>query len=214
MQTFQTRAQAGQLLAEELIRYANQPQILVLALPRGGVAVAAEIAKQLHVAMDLCLVRKLGVPWHEELAMGAIAYDGAQFVQVLNDDIVQHYQITTDILQTVLQAEQAELLRRNQVYRQGLAFPHLKDRHIILVDDGIATGATMRAAVKVIKQAQPVKLTIAVPVAEPSICEEFAAIVDEVICLLQPEPLLGVGSWYEHFPQLTDHEVIELLNKD
>ncbi len=212
MQRFSDRTQAGQLLADALAHYADQPNVLVLALPRGGVAVAKPIAQQLQAPLDLCLVRKLGVPGHEELALGAIAYDGDEFVQVVNPQIIQSCQISQETIQHIMQDEQAELLRRNSVYRQGRPLPNIRDKTIIIVDDGIATGATMRAAVSAIKHAAPKRLIIAVPVAEQSVCEEFAALVDEVVCILQPDMLYGVGFWYEQFPQLTDAEVIELLD--
>lgn len=212
MEIFQNRTHAGQLLADALLPYAKQPDVLVLALPRGGVAVAAEIAKKLRAELDLCLVRKLGAPGHEELAMGAIAYDGVNFIQVFNEDVISGYQVSPLQLQSVTEVEQAELLRRNALYRRDKAFPKIKGRTVILVDDGIATGATMRAAVQVIKQAEPKHLLVAVPVAEPSVCQEFTRLADEVVCLLQPSPLYGVGGWYEEFPQLTDEEVINLLH--
>jgi putative phosphoribosyl transferase len=205
---FRDRAEAGRLLADRLEEYAGRDDVIVLALPRGGVPVGAELARRLGAPLDLFLVRKLGVPGREELAMGAIASGG---VRVLNDDVVAELGITEeDIARTAL-AEGRELERREQRYRNGRPVADLRGRTVILVDDGLATGATMRAAALAVRGQGPERVVVAVPVAAEPTCDEFPAEVDEVVCALTPEPFLSVGSWYEDFSQTTDEEVRELL---
>lgn len=210
MNTFKDRAEAGKLLAERLSEYAGKPNTFVLALPRGGLPVGFEIAESLRVPLDVFLVRKLGVPGHEELAMGAIATGG---VRVLNREVVDALNIPPDVIDRVAEAEQHELERREREYRDDWPFPDVRGKTVILVDDGLATGSTMRAAVEALGQLSPGKVIIAVPTAPPETCEEFAQIVDQVICLITPEPFYGVGLWYREFPQMTDDQVRELLRQ-
>jgi len=205
---FPNRIVAGQQLAARLISYANRSDVLVLGLPRGGVPVAYEVAKVLNAPLDICLVRKLGVPAHKELAMGAIASGG---VRVLNYDVVSWLGISGKTIDEVAAREVKELQRRDRVYRGDRPQPEIRDRTVILVDDGIATGATIRAAISVIKSQQPARLIVATPVAPPSTCDELKAEVDEVVCLLTPESFYAIGVWYEDFSQTTDEEVRALL---
>lgn len=204
----QNRTEAGQLLAGQLLDYANRPDVLVLALPRGGVPVAFEIAKKLHLPLDVCLVRKLGVPGHRELAMGAIGMGG---VRIINRDVVDWLHISDAIIEKVAREEQQELERRERLYRGERQFPQLRDRTIILVDDGIATGSTLKAAVATLKKYQPRGIVVAVPVAPEAACRELAREVEQVICLRKPEPLNSISLWYEDFTQVADREVQELL---
>src|SRR6202023_636023 len=205
---FRDRREAGRVLAERLAAYANRPDVLVLALPRGGVPVAYEVARALGAPLDVFVVRKLGVPGHEELAMGAIATGG---VRVLNDQIVQRLRIPEYIVDAVAAREQPELRRRERLYRGGRPPPQVRGRTVILVDDGLATGATMRAAIMALRQLQPARIIVAIPTASPETCEELKAEVDEVVCAITPEPFLAVGHWYEDFSQTTDEEVRDLL---
>jgi putative phosphoribosyl transferase len=205
---FRDRTEAGRLLATRLTRYANRPDVLVLALPRGGVPVALEVAKALHAPLDVFLVRKLGVPGHEELAMGAIASGG---VRVINRDVVDGLRIPRAVIEAVTQREQQELERRERLYRGDRPAPDILGRIGILVDDGLATGSTMHAAVTALRKLQPAKLIVAVPTAAPSTCDEFKAEVDEIICAETPQPFYAVGAWYEDFSQITDEEVREML---
>jgi erythromycin esterase-like protein/predicted phosphoribosyltransferase len=205
---FRNRNEAGRLLAEKLTAYANRPDVLVLALPRGGVPVAYEVARALGAPLDVFVVRKLGVPGYEELAMGAVATGG---VRVLNDQIVQRLGIPQYIIDAVAAREQQELARRERLYRGGRPPPDVRDRTVILVDDGLATGATMRAAVMALRQLQPARIVVAVPTASPETCEELKAEADAVVCAITPEPFLAVGHWYEDFSQTTDEEVRDLL---
>ena len=207
-QYFHDRAEAGRLLAEKLTAYANRQDIRVLALPRGGVPVAFEIAKALRAPLDVFLVRKLGVPGHEELAMGAIASGG---IVVHNDEVIGNLDISSQEIDTVVAREQQELERRERLYRGDRPFPDLHGCTVILVDDGLATGATMRAAVVAVRQHQPAHSVIAVPIAAPDTCEALGTQVDEIICAMTPDPMYAVGLWYEHFDQTTDDEVRELL---
>jgi putative phosphoribosyl transferase len=207
--SFKNRNVAGQVLAGKLAAYANSVDVVVLALPRGGVPVAFEIAKALNVPLDVFLVRKLGVPDQRELAMGAIASGG---VRVLNHEIVQALGLSDATIDTVATKEQQELERRESLYRGNRPFPVVRDRVVILVDDGIATGATMRAAAKALRQQQPAQIVVAVPIAAPESCRELAAEVDEIISVETPQPFYSVGCWYEDFPQTTDEEVRDLLN--
>lgn len=210
MDRYLNREDAGKILAHKLNAYTKNPETLVLALPRGGVPVAYEIAKTLHAPLDVFIVRKLGVPGHEELAMGAIAMGGTT---VLNDNIIRELQISPDAIKRVTLAEQKELNRRIQTYRGTQPLPNLHNRIIILVDDGIATGATIRAAVTAIKKSNPAKLIIAVPVAEKSMCEKLSVLADEMICPLRPLYFHAVGAWYEDFGQTSDEEVCSFLKK-
>ncbi len=209
-QQFRDRTEGGQLLATKLAAYANRPDVLVLALPRGGVPVAFEVARALHAPLDVIIVRKLGVPGEEELAMGAIASGG---VRVLNDDVVQMLAIPEGVINKVAAHEQQELERRERLYRGDRPAYEVRGRTIILVDDGIATGATMRAAVAALRQQQPARIVIAVPAAPSSTCEEFAAEVDELVSVIRPDGFFAVGFWYENFSQTTDEEVRDLLQQ-
>ena len=208
MTIFKNRADAGQKLAKELQTFAGQRNVIVLGLPRGGVPVAFEVAQALNVPMDIWLVRKLGVPGQEELAMGAIASGGTR---VLNWEVVQMLNISAETMVEVEAKERAELKRQEQLYRGDLPELDVSRRQIILVDDGLATGASMRAAVLALRAQQPAHLTVAVPTAAPEACAEFEAEVDEIICLATPEPFMGVGAWYEEFSQITDAEVQDFL---
>ncbi len=208
MRLYRDRSEAGQVLATRLMKYADRPDVLVLALPRGGVPVAFEVAKALHAPLDVFVVRKLGVPGHEELAMGAIATGD---VRVINLEVVRMLNIPDAVIDAVAAREQQELLRREQLYRDDRPAPDVTDRIIILVDDGLATGSTMRAAVTALGQQHPARIVVAVPVAAPSTCEEFEAEVDEIVCAQTPEPFYGVGYWYEDFSQTSDQEVHDLL---
>ena len=207
---FLDRTEAGQLLATQLKAYANRPDVLVLALPRGGVPVAFEVARALNAPLDVIIVRKLGVPGEEELAMGAIASGG---VRVLNEDVVQMLAIPEEVINKVAAHKQHELERREHLYRGDRPAYDTHDRIVILVDDGIATGATMRAAVSAVRYQHPACIIIAVPVAASATCEEFAAEVDELVCVSRPEVFFAVGFWYEHFSQTSDEEVRRLLEQ-
>jgi len=205
---FRNRSEAGRWLAERLQAYAHRPDVVVLALPRGGVPVGFELARALDVPLDVFLVRKLGTPGQEELAMGAIASGG---VRVLNDDVVRALAVPPSVIDAVARREEQELARREQAYRGTRPPPEVRGRVVILVDDGLATGSTMRAAVQAVKQMQPARVVVAVPVAAASTRDEIAAQVDEIVCSTPPEPFLAVGRWYEDFSQTTDDEVRDLL---
>ncbi len=207
---FRDRVDAGQKLAEKLTEYARRDDVLILALPRGGVPVAFEVAERLNAPMDVFLVRKLGVPGQEELAMGAIASGG---VRVLNERTVDYLNIPEEVIDRVAAKEQRELERREKTYRDDLPAPDVKGKTVILIDDGLATGATMRAAAIALKQMNPTKIVVAVPVASDETCREFQQEVDAVVCAITPEPFYGVGLWYDDFSQTTDEEVRELLQK-
>jgi putative phosphoribosyl transferase len=208
---FANRLEAGKKLATKLMpRYVNHPDVLVLALPRGGVPVAYEVARALHAPLDVFIVRKLGVPGYEELAMGAIASGD---VRVLNESVTTQINIAQTVIDSVADREKKELQRRERLYRGNRPAPNVKDRAVILVDDGLATGSTMRAATIALRQKQPSKLIVAVPVAAPEICEEFRNDVDEIICALTPEPFMAVGAWYRDFSQTSDEEVRDLLER-
>lgn len=209
-QQFRDRSEAGKLLAAQLTEYANRLDVLVLGLPRGGVPVAFEVAKALDAPLDVCLVRKLGVPGHKELAMGAIAPGG---VRVINENVVDWLRISQQTIDEVTAIEIRELERRNHIYRGNRPALKVKNHTIILVDDGIATGATIRAAIATLKQQQPRELVVAVPVAAAATCEELQAEVDKIVCVLIPEDLYAIGIWYEDFQQTTDAEVCELLTR-
>jgi predicted phosphoribosyltransferase len=205
---FRDRRDAGRLLAAKLAAYANRPDVLVLALPRGGVPVAYEVARALKAALDVFIVRKLGLPGHEEFAMGAVASGG---VRVLNDRIVDEFGIPEYLIDRVAAREQQELARRERLYRGDRPVPDVRGRTVILVDDGLATGATMHAAIRALQQQQPARIVVAVPVAAPETCEQLKAEVDEVICAVTPQPFRAVGLWYRDFSQTTDEEVRNLL---
>ena len=207
---FRDRTEAGKLLAAQLAAYANQQDPIVLALPRGGVPVGFEIAQALHVPLDVIVVRKLGVPGQEELAMGAIATGG---IRILNKDVVQFLNIPDEVIDDITAQELQELERREHLFRGERPAYDVGGRTVILVDDGIATGATMHAAVAAIKQRQPTRIIIAVPTAAPSTCDEFAAEVDELVCVIRPEPFIAVGYWYRQFSQTSDEEVRSLLER-
>jgi erythromycin esterase-like protein/predicted phosphoribosyltransferase len=205
---FSDRREAGRLLAAKLAAYANRPNVVVLALPRGGVPVAFEVAQALNAPLDVFVVRKLGVPGYEELAMGAVATGG---LRVLNDQIVRDLRVPDYVIDRVAAEEGEELTRRERAYRGGRPPLDVHGRTVILVDDGLATGATMRAAVKALRQHGPAQIVVAVPTASPETCGELKAEVDEVVCAITPEPFHAVGYWYEDFTQTTDQEVRELL---
>jgi putative phosphoribosyl transferase len=207
---FSDRHDAGQRLAARLSSYAERPDVLVLALPRGGVPVGYEVATALGVPLDVFVVRKLGLPWHEELAMGAIASGG---VRVLDEDLIRVARVSEADLVRVTAAERAELDRRERRYRGDRPLVSVRGKTVILVDDGLATGSTMRAAVQALRQEGPARIVVAVPVAAPEACDAFRDIVDDIICAETPEPFHAVGLWYEDFSQTTDDEVHELLDR-
>jgi len=207
---YRDRTDAGRQLARKLRHYAGRPEVLVLALPRGGLPVAFEVALALAAPLDIFLVRKLGVPGHEELAMGAIATGG---VRVMNEQVVGRIVIPPQLIERVAAAEQAELERREREYRGDAPHPDVRGKTVILIDDGLATGSTMRAAVAALSQQGPAKIVVAVPVAAEETCEALADEVDEVVCGAIPEPFFAVGYWYEDFDQTTDDEVRELLSR-
>ena len=205
---FHDRTEAGQLLAGKLAAYTNRADVIVLGFPRGGVPVAYEIARALNAPLDVFLVRKLGVPGHEEFAMGAIGTGG---VRVLNDQTVRALRISDQVIEAVAVKEQRELDRRARLYRGDRPPPDLRGKTVILVDDGLATGATMLAAVNALRQQQAGRIVVAVPIAPPETCEPLRAEVDDIICAVTPEPFYAVGCWYEDFSQSTDEEVRDLL---
>lgn len=205
---FKDRTDAGTRLADRLTEYAGRPDVLVLALPRGGVPVAFEVASRLGVQLDVFLVRKLGVPGHAELAMGAVA---AGNVKVLSEELIQDLGIPRALVEQAVVRERLELERRDQLYRGGRPAPVVRDRTVILVDDGLATGATMEAAVRALKQQNPSRVVVAVPVGAGDTCRRLRGIADAVECLETPEPFNAVGLWYRNFSQTTDEEVTRLL---
>ncbi len=207
---FRDRLEAGKYLAARLSAYRDRPDVIVLALPRGGVPVANQVAQALHAPLDVFIVRKLGVPGHEELAMGAIATGG---VRVLNEEVVESLDIPSYVVDRVAARELRELARREHAYRDDRPPPDVRNKTVIIVDDGLATGSTMRAAVKALRQQGPAHIVVAVPVAAQSTCDEFRSEVDEIVCAVMPEPFFGVGAWYQDFSQTTDEEVRELLQR-
>src|SRR5258707_2857322 len=207
---FENRFHAGHILAEEVDHYRDRSDVLVLALPRGGVPVAFEVAKALRAPLDIFLVRKLGVPGHEELAMGAIATGG---VRVLNPDVVDYLRIPGGVIDAVAASELRELERRERAYRGDRPEPDVPGKTVILVDDGLATGSTMRAAAAALRRQAPARIVVAVPVSAPQTCDEYRMGVDEIVCASTPDPFRGVGQWYRDFSQTTDDEVRELLEK-
>jgi predicted phosphoribosyltransferase len=207
---FADRTEAGRLLAEKLGEYADRDDVIILGLPRGGVPVAYEVAKRLRASLDVFVVRKLGVPGFEELAAGAIASGG---VRVLNEDVVRAIPHAEEAIEAVTTRETAELERREQLYRAGRPAPELRDRVVILIDDGLATGATMRAAVKALRESGAAKIIVAVPVGPPDTCREIEEQADETICLSTPAFFQAVGQYYEDFSQTSDEDVRELLSQ-
>ena len=207
---FEDRTDAGRKLAARLTRYADRDDVLVLALPRGGVPVAYEVAQELGAPLDVFLVRKLGVPGHEELAMGAIASGG---IRIVNEELVSYLGIPDEVIEDTAALEERELERRARAYRDDRPAPDVKDRIVILIDDGLATGATMRAAAASLRPQKPRRIVVAVPVSSAETCDEFRNEVDEVICVATPQFFQGVGLWYNDFSQTSDDEVRALLKR-
>ncbi|GAC1428780.1 MAG: hypothetical protein NVSMB65_02090 [Chloroflexota bacterium] len=207
-QRFDDRRDAGRRLAEKLGTYAGDPDVVVLALPRGGVPVGFEVARRLGAPLDVFLVRKLGVPGHEELAFGAIATGG---VCVLNDDVVRELGIGRDVIDAVAAREGQEMARREALYREGRSPPDVRGRSVILVDDGLATGATMRAAAMALRDQDPARIIVAVPVAAAVTVREMGGVADDVVCVATPEAFGAVGLWYADFSPTHDQEIADLL---
>ena len=208
MMGYKNRSDAGKRLAAKLQIYAHRPDVVVLGLPRGGIPVAFEVARTLQLPLDVFVVRKMGVPGHEELAMGAIASGG---IRVLNEDVVRSLNISREIIESVEKTQSEELKRREQLYRGNRPGLDVRDLTILLVDDGLATGATMRAAVQALRRQKPVSIIVAVPAAAPEACEELGEEADDIVCAITPDPFFSVGSWYQDFSQTTDEEVSQLL---
>lgn len=209
-QAFSDRVDAGRQLAAAMVDYRDRDDVLILALPRGGVPIAYQLATFLRVPFDVFVVRKLGLPGHEELAMGAIASGG---VRVVNDEVVGPLGIPATVIDSVAVSEQIELERREHLYRGNRAPIGLANKTVIIVDDGLATGSTMRAAVVAAKQQQPARVIVAVPVGAPATCKELAREADDVVCLMMPEPFVAVGLWYKDFSPTSDHDVQRLLRR-
>jgi putative phosphoribosyl transferase len=207
---YENRVEAGRMLATLLTPYARRPDVLVLGLPRGGVPVAYEVARALEASLDLLLVRKLGLPGHTELAMGAIATGG---IRVLNPEVVEGLGVPAAVIEKVVAVELQELQRRARVYRGDRPTPQIEGRCVLLIDDGLATGATMRAAIAAVRQQQPARLVVAVPVAPPATIAVLRKEADAVVCPATPEPFFGIGQWYDDFTQVTDDEVRALLRR-
>ena len=208
---FLNRSDAGRQLAAELLpRYGGRSDVLVLGLPRGGVPVAFEIAVALDAPLDVFVVRKLGLPGHEEFGIGAIASGG---VRVVDDSVLRAYGVDSRTLEEITEREQRELERRERRYRDDRPFPAIQDRVVILIDDGLATGSTMRAAVAALRAEGPREIVVAVPVGAPETCSAMARLADDVVCLMTPEPFYAVGLWYENFDQTDDAEVHDLLER-
>ena len=205
---FRNRTEAGQVLARRLQQYKNQPDVLILGLPRGGVPVAYEVARELNAPLDVCIVRKLGVPGHEELGMGAIATGG---VRTLHEGIIREIGISPQTIEAVSAREQAELERRERLYRGDRPAPTIKGRTVVIVDDGLATGSTMKAAIQAVRQQDPRQVIVAVPTAPSETCEQLKESADHVVCALTPEPFFSVGGSYADFTQITDGEVRDLI---
>ncbi len=206
---FKNRSEAGRFLAQNLAEYTNNPNVVVLALPRGGVPVAFEVAKALNAPLDIFVVRKLGVPGYDELAMGAIASGG---IRVLNSRVLDYLDIPDEMIERVAAREKRELERRERLYRGMRPTIDVRGRTVIIVDDGMATGSTMRAAVRALRQQKPEKIIVAVPVGARETCESFAKEVDTMcVCAITPEPFDGVGLWYRNFEQTSDEQVKQLL---
>jgi putative phosphoribosyl transferase len=207
---FRNRTEAGRQLATKLRAYADRSDVIVLGLPRGGVPIGFEVARALRAPLDVFLVRKLGVPGHEELAMGAIASGG---VRVMNEQVMKRLPIPQKMVDAVAAEEQRELERRERLYRDGRPAPQVRGKTVVLVDDGLATGSTMRAAVTALRQLGPERIVVAVPVGAPETCEEFQHEADEAICASEPDPFYAVGYWYADFEPTSDEEVRELLSQ-
>src|SRR5205823_3186760 len=207
---FVNRTDAGRELAAELTRYSSRSDVLVLGLPRGGVPVAFEIAIALDAPLDVFVVRKLGLPGHEEFGIGAIASGG---VRVVDESVLRAYGVDSRTLEEITEREQRELERRERRYRDDRPFPAIQDRVVILVDDGLATGSTMRAAVAALRAEGPREIVVAVPVGAPETCSAMARLADDVVCLMTPEPFYAVGLWYENFEQTDDDEVHDLIER-
>lgn len=205
---YRDREEAGRMLGKRLASYASGPETIVLGLPRGGVPVALEVARILHAPLDVFLVRKLGLPSQPELAMGAIASGG---VQVINEDLIHAAKVTASELAETLARETAELRRREELYRGDRPALRLQGRVVVLIDDGLATGASLRAAIAAVSAHHPAKLVVGVPVGAPDSCLSLATLVDELVCPLRPDPFYAVGCWYDHFGQTSDEEVRECL---
>ncbi|HEX9388866.1 MAG TPA: phosphoribosyltransferase [Anaerolineales bacterium] len=210
MERFKDRRDAGRVLARKLSAYKGQTDVIVLALPRGGVPVGYEVALALHAPLDIFLVRKLGLPGREELAIGAIASGG---IRVLNNDIIRVLNVPEEVINIVARNELQELQRREHSYRGESSTPDIRDRKVILIDDGLATGASMRAAVIGVRAQHPARIIIAVPAASPEMCNAFEFEVDEMVCGMTPEPFYGLSRWYEDFSQTTDEEVRMFLKE-
>lgn len=208
MGLFRNRSDAGRLLASYLEEFANRTDVIVLALPKGGVPVAAEVASALSAPLDVLVVRKIGAPWNPEYGVGAIASGG---MLVLDAEIMNELGLTRASLDPIIRAEQAELLRREQLYRRGRPFPDLQNLVVILVDDGLATGSSMQAAVQAVRTRQPALVVVAVPVASQSAVVELDRLVDRVVCIATREPFISVSAWYWNFDQTTDEEVLAML---
>jgi len=206
---FRDRIEAGQVLASHLSHYADRDDVLVLGLPRGGVPVAFEVARALHAPLDVFVVRKLGLPGHPELAVGAIASGG---VRVLNDEVVRAFDLPPELIDAVAEREERELERRERAYRGDRPRLDVQGRTVILVDDGLATGSSMRAAVEALRSQHPARLVVAVPVGARDTCQELKCEADEAVCARTPEPFRAVGLWYDDFSQTSDAEVRQLLN--
>lgn len=211
IERFKDRKHAGQLLAQKLQKFANRPDVIVLALPRGGVPVGYEVAKSLHAPLDVFVVRKIGAPMQPELAMGAIASGD---VLILNEEVVYLAGVSQHTIDEIVEKEQAELERRENAYRDDRPPADVRGHTVLLVDDGMATGSSMRAAIQAINQLAPNDVVVAVPVAPETTCQELGDEVDEMVCLLTPESFYAVALWYEEFPQTSDDEVRELLNRN
>lgn len=207
---FLNRSEAGRQLAAELTRYAGRGEVLVLGLPRGGVPVAFEIAVALDAPLDVFVVRKLGLPGHEEFGIGAIASGG---VRVVDESVLRAYGVDADTLDRITERERRELERRERLYRDDRPFPSVVDRVVILVDDGLATGSTIRAAIAALRAEGPREVVVAVPVGAPETCTAIAKLADDLVCLETPEPFYAVGLWYQNFEQTEDDEVHDLLER-
>lgn len=207
---FGDRIEAGRMLAEKLVHYKGRPDVVVLGLPRGGVPVAFEVARELQVPLDVFLVKKIGVPGYEELALGAAASGG---IFLINPKLASNIGLTPDEIQTLAQAAHEQLQAREKLYRADLPVHPLKHKTVILVDDGLATGSSMQAAVAAVQRFQPARVVVAVPVAARETCEELRAVADEVVCARTPAPFFAVGAWYDDFRQTSDDEVIQLLHR-
>jgi putative phosphoribosyl transferase len=205
---FHNRAHAGRELAAQLTEFAGRTDVIVLGLPRGGIPVAHEVARRLDIPLDACLVRKLGVPGHPELAMGAVAAGG---IEVLSRDLIRRLGIPDAVVEQIAVRERLELERRDVLYRGGRGSATIRDRVVLLIDDGLATGSTMEAAIVALRQQLPARIVVAVPVGARETCERLRGLADQVVCLSTPEPFDAVGLWYEEFDQTTDEEVIRLL---